>query len=110
MTLGTNGATSSLRIGVLFSGIFAGLSAGAHHATTGLYGWRCRDDLGAPQSEAAVILERFTLSADGTSLAWQAGITDPVYLTEPMVMEGLWLWVPGHQIKPSECALAGDTE
>jgi len=67
--------------------------------------WRFIDDLGTPQSEEAVIVERFALSADGTSLAWEARITDPVNFTEPVVMEGLWVWIPGHQIKPFDCAL-----
>jgi len=70
--------------------------------------WRYIDDLGTPQSEGAVIAERFTLSPDGTSLAWEARITDPVNLTEPVVMEGVWIWVPGHEIKPFDCALSGN--
>jgi hypothetical protein len=68
-------------------------------------GWRYIDDLGTPQSEDAVIVERFTLSPDGTSLGWEARITDPVNFTEPVVMEGEWVWVPGHQVKPFNCAL-----
>ena len=68
-------------------------------------GWRYIDDLGTPQSEDAVIAEHFTLSQDGTSLAWEARITDPVNFTEPVVMEGLWVWVPGHEIKPFNCTL-----
>ena len=68
-------------------------------------GWRYVDDLGTPQSEDAVIAERITLSPDGTSLAWEARITDPVNFTEPVVMEGVWIWVPGHEIKPFDCTL-----
>ena len=68
-------------------------------------GWRYVDDLGTPQSEDSVIVERFTLSPDGTSLAWEARITDPVNFTEPVVMEGVWIWVPGHEIKPFDCTL-----
>lgn len=67
--------------------------------------WRYVDDLGTPQSEDVVINERFTLSPDGTDLAWEARITDPVNFTEPVVMEGVWTWVPGHEIKPFDCAL-----
>jgi hypothetical protein len=73
-------------------------------------GWRYVDDLGTPQSENAVIVERFTLSADGTRLAWEARITDPVNFTEPVVMEGVWVWIPGHEVKPFNCALSEDTE
>lgn len=67
--------------------------------------WRYIDDIGTPQSEDVVIVERFTLSPDGTSLAWEARITDPINFTEPVVMEGVWVWVPGHEIKPFDCAL-----
>lgn len=67
--------------------------------------WRYVDDLGTPQSEDVVISERFTLSADGTDLAWEARITDAVNFTEPVVMRGVWTWVPGHEIKPFDCAL-----
>jgi hypothetical protein len=67
--------------------------------------WRYVDDLGTPQSEDAVIVESFTLSADGTELAWQMHITDPVNFTEPVVMEGVWIWIPGHAIKPFDCTL-----
>ena len=68
-------------------------------------GWRFVDDLGTPQSESAVIDERFTVSTDGTRLNWEARITDPVNFTEPVVMEGLWTYVPGNEIKPFNCTL-----
>jgi hypothetical protein len=68
--------------------------------------WRYIDDLGTPQSEDVVIVERFTLSPDGTRLDWEARITDPVNFSEPVVMQGIWLWVPGHEIKPFNCVLS----
>lgn len=67
--------------------------------------WRYVDDLGTPQSEDAVIDERFTMSEDGVRLDWEARIADPVNYTEPVVMEGAWTWVPGHEIKPFNCEL-----
>ncbi|HSG66966.1 MAG TPA: DUF6152 family protein [Gammaproteobacteria bacterium] len=67
--------------------------------------WRYIDDLGTPQSEDAVIVERFTLSADGTELDWEMRITDPVNFTEPVVIEGDWIWIPGHALKPFDCTL-----
>lgn len=67
--------------------------------------WRYVDDLGTPQSEDVVIDERFTLSEDGTELHWTGQITDPVNFTEPVVQEIVWTWVPGHEIKPFDCAL-----
>jgi hypothetical protein len=71
-------------------------------------GWRYIDDLGTPQSEDAVIVERFALDADGTRLAWEARITDAVNFTEPVVMEGEWIWLPGHEIKPFNCTLSAE--
>ena len=68
-------------------------------------GWRYIDDLGTPQSEDTVVTERFTLSQDGTTLSWEARITDPVNFTEPVLMEGVWIWLPGHEIKPFNCSL-----
>ena len=73
-------------------------------------GWRYVDDLGTPQSENAVIAERFTLSPDGTELDWEARISDPLNFTEPVVMEGLWVWIPGQEIKPFNCALPENAE
>ncbi len=70
--------------------------------------WRYIDDLGTPQSEDSVIIERFTLSDDGTRLSWDAQIVDPVNFTEPVTMEAEWRWVPGHEIKPFNCALPED--
>ncbi|MYF70176.1 MAG: hypothetical protein F4181_09550 [Proteobacteria bacterium] len=56
--------------------------------------WRYIDDVGAPQSEDALIDERFTLSEDGTDLSWSARITDPVNYSEPVIMEHAWTWLP----------------
>lgn len=67
--------------------------------------WRYVDDLGTPQSEDAVIEERFAMSEDGVRLDWEARIADPVNYTEPVVMEGAWTWVPGHEIMPFNCEL-----
>lgn len=72
--------------------------------TTGM-AWRYVDDLGTPQSEDAVIEKRFTLSDEGVRLDWVARVTDPVNFTEPVVMEGAWTWVPGHEIKPFDSEL-----
>ena len=72
-------------------------------------GWRYVDDLGTPQSEDAVMTERFSLSSDGIRLAWEARITDPVNFTEQVVMEGAWVWLPGHEIKPFNCLLPVDS-
>ena len=52
----------------------------------------------------------FTLSEDGTRLAWEARIADPVNFTEPVVMEGEWVWVQGGEMIPYDCALPENTE
>ena len=70
--------------------------------------WRYIDDVGSPQSEDALIDERFTLSEDGTDLSWSARITDPVNYSEPVIMEHAWTWLPGHEIKPYNCELRPD--
>jgi hypothetical protein len=67
--------------------------------------WRYVDDMGTPQSSDVLITERFTPSAGGTTLDWEARITDTINFSEPVVMEGSWTWVPGHEIKPFNCAL-----
>ena len=72
--------------------------------------WRYIDDLGTPQSEDVVIIERFTLSPDGTNLTWDARIVDPVHFTESVVQEGVWVWVPGHEIKPFNCSVSEYTK
>lgn len=72
--------------------------------------WRYIDDLGTPQSEDVVIVERFSLDSAGTNLEWVAEITDPVNFTRPVVMRATWTWVPGHEIKPFNCALSASAE
>ena len=72
--------------------------------------WRYVDDVGTPQSEGAVINERFTLSEDGTDLTWTAEVTDPVNFTEPVPMEVHWTWIPGHEVKPFNCELPADSQ
>lgn len=65
------------------------------------------DDLGTPQSEALRLVERFRLDRAGGRLLWTAEITDPAILTEPVVLEIEWEWIPGNEIKPFDCALPG---
>ena len=72
--------------------------------------WRYVDDVGTPQSEGAVINERFTLSEDGTDLVWVAEVTDPVNFTEPVPMEVHWTWLPGQEVKPFNCELPADRQ
>ena len=65
------------------------------------------NDQGIPQSEDLEIVERFTLSENGTKLDWTATVTDPETFTEPIIMPELhWDWIPGQTIKPYNCVVA----
>ena len=61
------------------------------------------DDVGTPMSEQVQMLERFTLSEDGSRLDYEIMITDPQNLIEPAVWDAAWIWVPGKQIMSYEC-------
>ena len=61
------------------------------------------NDDGAPKSENMQIDERFTLGTDGNTLSWEATLTDPEYLSHPVVMRMSWQWVPGETVKPYNC-------
>ena len=61
------------------------------------------DDDGTAKSDAMQIDERFTLGPDGNTLNWEATLTDPVYLTGPVVTRKNWEWVPGEEIKAYDC-------
>lgn len=63
------------------------------------------DDLGTPQSADLKVRERFTLMPNERRLSWQADIVDPQTFTETVVMKIEWQWIPGHEIKPFDCAL-----
>jgi hypothetical protein len=64
------------------------------------------DEHGTPQSEAVEVVERFTLSQDERSLDWEATVTDPGTMTEPVVaFTTRWEWVPGETLQPYDCAV-----
>jgi Family of unknown function (DUF6152) len=63
------------------------------------------DDLGTPQSRDIRVRERFTLLAAERRLTWDAEIVDPKNFTATVVMKIEWQWIPGHEIKPFDCAL-----
>jgi hypothetical protein len=64
------------------------------------------DDLGTPQSAAIHVVESYTLSPEERGLFWEARITDPANFTGSVAMRIAWQWIPGHEIKPFDCALA----
>ncbi len=62
------------------------------------------DEHGTPQSDQVEVVERFTPSADGHDLDWEATVTDPVNFTEPFVaFTTRWTWVPGESLQPYDC-------
>lgn len=63
------------------------------------------DDAGTPQSENAIIVERFTLSNDENRLDYEVTVTDPENLAEPAIWDAMWIWRPGAEILPFECTL-----
>ena len=46
------------------------------------------------RAKLSVILERFTLAADGSRLDYTLAVTDPVNFTEPVILEKHWLYHP----------------
>lgn len=62
------------------------------------------DDIGTPQSEEVGVVERFTLSEANDRIDYQAVVTDPATFVEPATLTGTWIWNPGEEIKPFQCA------
>jgi hypothetical protein len=63
------------------------------------------DDEGTPMSDQAHIVERYTVSQDGSRLDYSVSVTDPPNLVEPAVWDAHWTWVPGTVIRPYQCQL-----
>lgn len=72
---------------------------------TSLISWPYYDDRGTPQSPDVHVVERFTLSDDAARLDYVQTATDPANFPEPLVDEFFWIWMPGEEVKPYECAL-----
>ena len=60
-----------------------------------------------PQSAQSQMVERFTLSDDGTQLSYGFSISDPTTFTTTVSTETytVWQWLAGAQIQPYECTL-----
>ena len=76
--------------------------------TTGAIDWPFFNQTGIPQSEAVRIVERFTPTADGSRLNYQATIVEPVSFTVPVVLEKYWLWLPAAEVTPFNCTVDGE--
>ncbi len=59
--------------------------------------------VGIPQSEAVVLVERFTVLDDGSRLEYEITSTDPATYTEPLTLRKSFFWVPGLELLPYEC-------
>ena len=64
--------------------------------------WNYYDTLGTPQTDAAEVTERYTLSADQSRLDYYITTVDPQTFTEPATISGHWLAL-GEEIVPYEC-------
>ena len=67
--------------------------------------WPYFDVVGIPQSENSEILERFTLSEDGSRLDYSMTVTDPANFTEPVTVEKFWVWYPQMTVEPFRCRI-----
>ena len=47
-------------------------------------------------------------SADGRILNYELTATDPAIFAEPVVLDRIWIWVPGEVIRPYNCAWKRD--
>jgi len=66
--------------------------------------WPYFDSRGAPQSGDVRMVERFAMSSDERNLSWSVTITDQLNLVRPATVTQEYVWVPGDQIKPFNCA------
>ena len=62
--------------------------------------WPYLDQDGRPMSGNVSMLERYTMSADETELAYEIVITDPEYLVEPAIWDHTWVYKPGDVVLP----------
>ena len=72
--------------------------------TTTHISWPHFNQAGIPQSEQSVITERFTATEDGSVLAYQMTVNDPVNFTRPVELAKKMLYIPRETILPFECA------
>ena len=66
--------------------------------------WGWFDQAGIPLSADAVVDERYMLADNGSRLDSTITVTDPATFTEPVSLSKFWLYVPGVEVKPFDCA------
>jgi hypothetical protein len=74
--------------------------------TTTHVDWPWFNQQGIPQSEDAVLVERFMPSADGSLLDYELTAMDAATFTEPVTRRKQWLYLPDQQVHPYECEAA----
>ena len=73
--------------------------------TTTNIGWAYSfGQIGIPQSVDAVLVERFTVTDEG-SLDYRITVTDPATYAEPVTLSKTYVYVPGLEILPFECTV-----
>ncbi|MDD9999170.1 MAG: DUF6152 family protein [Rhodospirillaceae bacterium] len=72
--------------------------------------WPYVDEFGTPKSDEYMLVERFTFNEDSTAMTWEATATDPATYVGPAFLGSVsYAWVPGEEIKPYNCTIAGET-
>ena len=67
--------------------------------------WPWFDVVGIPQSLDSEMVERFTLSEDGSRLDYSLTVTDPANFTEPVTVSKFWVWYPEMTVEPFQCRI-----
>jgi hypothetical protein len=65
--------------------------------------WGHFDSVGIPLSVDALMVERFTPSADGSTLDYRLTVTDASTFTEPVELTKTFIWRPEVSLGPFEC-------
>ena len=65
--------------------------------------WPWFDVVGIPHSEDSEMVERFTLSEDGSRLDYALTVTDPANFTEPVTVSKFWVWYPQMTVESFQC-------
>jgi hypothetical protein len=76
--------------------------------TTTRLNWPWFNQSGIPQSPEAMLVERFTPTANGSRLSYELTATDPVNFTEPVIRSKQWLYLPDQGVRPYECEALPD--
>jgi hypothetical protein len=72
--------------------------------TTKRVSWPYFSQIGIPQSSAVEIVERFAPTEDGSRLGYTLTVTDPATFTAPVTLSTYWIYVPGVELLPYQCA------